>query len=191
MFILLRSTSGFAEISIAIQPFENVDVNLIVSISESISKEYNNAKIEILNRIDLPSSAFYKPRNRYRAEKILKYLNIIKNGKFDKIVGLTDKDISTTLHGHEDWGVFGLTEKVGGYSCVVSIYRLKKNANDELLKTRFKKIIIHELGHAFGLKHCDWSRCVMTEYKGTMKTLDEEQINLCPICRRKIDGRYK
>jgi archaemetzincin len=174
---------GAAQLTIAIQPFENVDTNQLLPLLQLISKEYNNAAIKILSPLPLPQSAFYKPRNRYRAEKLLEFLDSLNNGNYDRVVGFTKKDISTTKDEYDDWGIFGLGN-LNGYSCVVSTFRLKKDGNSNKYSDRLLKIIIHELGHTFGLYHCDWRYCIMTDYKGSIQPLDIQWFHLCAPCRQ-------
>jgi archaemetzincin len=183
LLFLTSSAFSFTEIHIAIQPFGAIDTTQLKPILPFVSKEYNNAKIEIVKPIALPKQAYYKPRSRYRAEIILQFLDSLKNGAYDKVVGFTDKDISTTKGEYEDWGIFGLGD-IDGYACVVSTFRLKKGNNKDLFKERLKRIIIHELGHTFGLAHCDWPQCVMANYKGTIRILDDQWFHLCSSCRK-------
>jgi archaemetzincin len=185
IFLLLISVvSAFgADITISIQPFGTVDTLVIKEIIPEISKEYNNAIIKISNPADIPKSAYYAPRNRYRAEKLLPYLDSINDKKYYRIVGLTDKDISTTKDQYYDWGIFGLGN-LDGYSCVISTFRLKKDGKLNLFRERLKKIVIHELGHTFGLEHCEQAQCVMTSYQGSIKILDNQSWHLCSSCRK-------
>jgi archaemetzincin len=188
LFPLLQAC-GFTEISIAIQPFGKVDTTCLKRIIPAITKEYNDAKIEIRKPLELPQSAFYKPRNRYRAEKILDYLDSINDGRYYRVLGFTEKDISTTKGDIEDWGIFGLGN-LDGYACVVSIFRLKKDGKTDRFEDRLKKIIIHELGHTFGLQHCDWDKCVMANYKGTIQILDDQWFHLCAPCKTEFRKKY-
>jgi archaemetzincin len=177
--------TAFPQISIALQPLGKIDTTLLMKILPLVSREYNNADFKIMPEIKIPQTAYYKPRNRFRAEILLDYLDSIKGDAFEKIIGITRLDISTTKGEYGDWGIFGLGN-IGGYSCVVSVRRLTKNASKELFKTRLRKIITHELGHTFGLYHCDWTRCVMTDYKGTIASLDDCGYHLCTQCREKF-----
>jgi archaemetzincin len=181
---------AFTEISIAIRPFGNVDTTVLLPLLDAIVQEYHAANIVIRKPIALPQSAYYKPRNRYRAEKILEYLDSINDNTCYRVVGFTKKDISTTKGDVDDWGIFGLGT-IEGYACVVSTFRLKKDGRIDLFEGRLKRIIIHELGHTFGLYHCDWRQCVMANYKGTIKILDEQWAHLCAPCKRDFRNRYR
>jgi archaemetzincin len=68
----------------------------------------------------------------------------------------------------------------------------------KLLLKRCCKVLAHETGHMFGLKHCIYFRCVMNG-SNSMSESDKRPINLCPICLRKLHhsigfeimGRYR
>jgi archaemetzincin len=131
--------------------------------------------------------AYYEPRNRYRAEKLLVYLDSIRDRSHTKILGLTSKDISTTKGEYLDWGIFGLGS-INGHPCIVSTYRLKKGKQGErLLTKRLVDVVNHELGHTFGFKHCPNTGCLMEDGKGTIKTVDNSNGKFCEKCRRRLD----
>ena len=47
------------------------------------------------------------------------------------------------------------------------------------------KILNHETGHMFGLRHCVFYRCAMN-YSNSLQELDGTPIHYCPICHRKL-----
>lgn len=81
--------------------------------------------------------------------------------------------------------VFGEAQLTG--SCaVVSLHRLREEfyglpARDELLRERLVKEAVHELGHTFGLRHCDDWRCVMTSSHG-VERIDIKDAHFCAPC---------
>src|SRR5438105_724571 len=87
--LLAFSLSAIAsnQIVIAIQPLGSFDGKIIDKIIISIKKTYK-ADVIILSDKNLPDYAYYKPRNRYRAEKLLYFLDNIKERNFIKILGL-------------------------------------------------------------------------------------------------------
>ena len=114
------------EITILIQPFEDVKPKQLAEISENIRKIY--PKIKILEPIDFPKNAYYQPRNRYRADSIIKYLRT-KTPNNCVTLALTNKDISVTKGKVADFGVMGLGYRPGN-ACVASSFRLNpKNKN--------------------------------------------------------------
>ena len=172
----LISTFSFAQPKpkIGLVYFNHVDKQLEEKIKFGIESTYNCVTIPY-HKISLPSTAFYPPRNRYRAEKILDYLKAISSYK--NTIGITTKDISTTKDNHLDWGVMGL----GRYNvCVVSTYRLGGSYE------RAVKVAIHEVGHCLKLPHCSDVLCVMTAGDGTSKNLDKSSPYLCNSCKQKF-----
>jgi archaemetzincin len=133
----------------------------------------------------LPKEAYYAPRARYRAEKLLDFLEAHTPQDSHVIVGLTNVDISTTKGSHEDWGILGLAS-VGGGECVVSRFRAKRGATDDLhTRVRLAKTVVHEVGHTLGLLHCPNYGCLMEDGKGTVTTTDHE-VDLCDTCRTQL-----
>ena len=134
---------------------------------------------------------------RFRADSILNWLDRNRPDSIDIMLGVTKKDIAITkidkLTGkvkspaskYTDWGIFGLG-RVGGYSCVVSAYRLHKNAGKTKFYKRFTRIANHEIGHVLGLYHCPESNCLMNDANETIRTIDSSTGILCEKCRSGI-----
>ena len=179
------------KIKIGILPFSEADASYSKLLKSEIELFYN-CEVIILPEQKLPDFAFYKPRNRYKADSLLKYLKIKLPKECDYILGITGKDISTKDETHEDWGVFGLGF-IGGPSCVVSDFRLKKSATDKHhLQERLIKVVLHELGHTLGLPHCTADKkCLMEDADGTIKSVDREEKYLCESCKKKLPKGIK
>lgn len=43
----------------------------------------------------------------------------------------------------------------------------------------------HEIGHMFGIKHCQWLNCVM-QGSNHLEESDRRPLDFCPICLRKL-----
>ena len=171
---------------VAIQPFEDFPQDITKEVQMAIDSMYD-IESTILSPIDLPKSAYYQPRNRYRADSLIRYLKQEKPNEYDKILGLTTSDISTTKDGYKDFGIMGLGFRPGK-SCVGSLYRVQRGArNRQQIISRFRKVTVHELGHNFGLKHCTYdAKCLMQSAKGKATTIDKADEILCENCRRLI-----
>lgn len=178
LFIVLSCTNGKNENSnnqkvIVIQPLGSFKAEQAKKVFKEIKAI--NPKVVLRSNISFPENSYYKPRNRYRADSIIKSLkdNI---GKDSVIVGLSNSDISTTKNGIKDWGVMGLGYRPGK-ACVVSDFRLSvKNKNQ-----KFYKLVLHELGHTAGLPHCAIKTCLMRDAEGG-NPLDEEK-DFCNNCK--------
>ncbi len=142
-------------------------------------------EIKVLPRVDLPAKAFYKPRSRYRAEKLLDFLEARRPKDGYRILGLTGVDISTTNGAIHDWGILGLATMDGG-ACVISSFRCKmRSRGAQHARERLAKVAVHEIGHTLGLDHCPTVGCVMEDARGLVKTCDREY-DLCAKCRRQL-----
>ncbi|XP_069849240.1 archaemetzincin-2 [Dipodomys merriami] len=53
------------------------------------------------------------------------------------------------------------------------------------LLLRSCKTLTHEIGHIFGLRHCQWLACLM-QGSNHLEEADRRPLNLCPICLRKL-----
>jgi len=160
-------------IVIKIQPYSDFSEKLTNNLFEQLKKLY--PYVELNEPIPLPKQAYYAPRNRYKADTLIRYL--WKNSKsYINTIGLTSKDISTTKDNISDWGIMGLGYMPGN-ACVVSTFRLdKKNIQEQLYK-----VAIHELGHTQGLKHCPDKSCFMRDAEGKNHTNEEKYF--CPECK--------
>lgn len=142
--------------------------------------------IEILPGRPLPPEAFYPPRSRYRADKLLEALASSKPIDCERVLGLTSADISVTKGPNPDWGVFGYAW-LSGQACVVSIHRLKKKPSAEHpLSERLFKVAVHEIGHTLGLPHCPSPVCVMGDCLGSITSVDSSEPAFCARCRARI-----
>jgi archaemetzincin len=142
----------------------------------------------VLPDVPLPKAAFYAPRSRYRAEKLLDTLRPRLPPGALRIAGITAVDISTTKPPYDDWGILGLAN-IDGSACVLSTFRCHRRAKSaEHARVRFAKTAVHELGHTFGLEHCPNRGCLMEDGGGSVLTTDRER-DLCLDCRALVAGR--
>lgn len=178
---IASSSPSLTNQTIEIQPLGKIDKNLVACARDGLAAFYK-AKVVVLPAKALPKNAFYAPRQRYRADKLISWLY---KGRGSIVVGLTSADISTTKRQYKDWGVFGLGY-LGKGACVVSTYRLRRGVSPALLRQRLVKVVNHEVGHNLGLPHCPSPGCMMNDAEGKVSTVDQENGKLCPSCRSKI-----
>lgn len=143
--------------------------------------------IDVVRRdpVPLPRGAFYPPRQRYRAERLLGFLESLAAPEAHRVLGVTNVDISTTKGSYPDWGVLGLAG-IDGKTCVLSSFRCRRRAkSSEHARIRFAKTAVHELGHTFGLPHCPNFGCIMEDGQGSVFTTDHEY-DLCTESRARL-----
>jgi archaemetzincin len=168
---------------VILQPLQFDDTRMLAYLEDTIEKFYP-IEIVIAAKRNFPSSFYYAPRNRYRADSTIKWLKQIKPDSARTIVGITNQDVSVNKGAHNDYGVMGLGYKPGN-SCVVSTFRVRKTAiSQKHFQQRLFKVVVHEMGHNFGLSHCADESCIMVDAEGQMK-LDKEK-DLCGNCKQKL-----
>jgi archaemetzincin len=183
LLFLLSASCKKTDPKICLQPFQGIHEKEVMEVKKSV-EAYYHFHVTVLEDKALPENSNYKPLHRYSADSLLLFLKNNKPQEYDKIIGLTNRDISTNKNDNPYYGIFGLAF-LGGESCVVSSFRLNK-LND-LFYQRLAKVAVHEIGHTLGLPHCEHSeKCFMTSAKGKLKTIDGEEFKLCDHCRESI-----
>lgn len=174
--------------TVVLVPLKSFPEDLIADIETSLAAEFG-VEVARYDIQQLPKEAYYPPRKRYRAEKLLDFLEELPPAREPdtKLLGLTEVDISTTNEPHEDWGIFGLG-RMPGRVAVLSSKRLKRKAKDRAHVIRRVRITaLHEIGHTFGLDHCPEQRCLMQDAEGSIKNTDTASGTLEPGCRAKLE----
>ncbi len=156
--------------------------DFLEKIAEDITREFLfPVNIEAYH-IDL--SEFYDPtRRQYNGEKLLKEVDTMSSPISLKTIGLFRVDIFIPILTY----IFGQAF-LGGRTGIASTYRLNNERygmepDEKLLQDRFRKEVIHELGHTFGLKHCHIPPFVMIS-STHVEDIDQKSAQLCPKCRK-------
>ena len=137
-----------------------------------------------------PLFAYDRQRSQYFSTRILERLLEERPVDALKIVGITNVDLFIPILTF----VFGEAQ-LDGPAAVVSACRLHPTfyglpSDDRLLDKRLAKETIHELGHTFGLIHCQNQACVMSAspYADRIDLKSEE---FCLPCRRLLNSRLE
>jgi archaemetzincin len=125
-------------------------------------------------------------RNQYYSTAILQAMQPLA-GSGARLLAVTSHDLYVPVLTF----VFGEAQ-LGGNCAVVSMHRLREEfyglpPNEELLRARLVKEAVHELGHTFGLRHCDNWQCVMTS-SHAVERLDVKGAEFCFLCGRVVAG---
>ncbi len=136
--------------------------------------------------IEMPPTAYDALREQHNADIVLDHVRRAMHGD-DKVLTITSADL---FHGQLNF-VFGQAQCPGN-AALVSICRLDpvfygSPANHELLPERAAKEATHELGHAFGLEHCENFNCVMS-FSSNIHEVDKKEPLFCEKCRKKLYG---
>jgi archaemetzincin len=146
-----------------------------------------SVQVRVEPQRELPKEAFYTPRRRWRAEKLIAAIEANPPADAWKIMAVTEAEISTTKGDIQDWGIAGLGN-LGGLTCVVSAHIYKKHSKTkEALLRRLGDLAVHEFGHTLGLDHCETQACVMADAKGkAVKSADESSGQYCAQCLERL-----
>jgi archaemetzincin len=154
-------------------------------------KEYN-IDFEILpNEFDLKESFYHSQRRQYNADKIMKEMaQFLFNYHFFRALGVIYEDIYSRFYNF----IFGCTSGKESNIALISVIRLDENfynrdENSTLFEKRVLREAIHELGHTFGLVHCE-NYCVM-QFSNSLAEADNKPTKFCKTCNEKLDNFFK
>jgi len=160
----------------------NFEKEFLAAIAGSVRREYQLPASVKESHLDL--SEFYDPtRRQYNGNKLMTELDSWSSQNHIKNMGLFRVDLFNPILTY----IFGQAALKGNIG-LASIYRLRNEQygmkkDDALLLERFQKVIIHELGHMFGLVHCHLPPCVM-QSSTYVEDIDQKSPHLCSKCRQ-------
>ncbi len=137
----------------------------------------------IVKEMYIDISVFFDPRRRqYNGDKLLRMVDSLDFNGSAKVIALFNVDLFIPILTY----IFGQAQ-LSGRTGIASSYRLSNKRygiedGDKYLLDRFKKEVIHELGHLFGLIHCHAPTCVMRS-STYVEDIDQKEAGLCRKCR--------
>ncbi len=144
----------------------------------------------VLDKVPAKSRVNRNTQNRQLlTTDILKWLPGMKPADCYALIAVTMED----LYPDEAWNfVFGQAMLQGGVG-VFSFARYDPafygeaaaEGDGELMLRRSGKVLTHEMGHMFGMRHCVFYECLMNGSNHLGET-DSRPMHLCPVCLRKL-----
>jgi archaemetzincin len=134
---------------------------------------------------------FFDPaRRQYDANRLLKLLESDFGENSVKTIGLFNVDLFIPILTY----IFGQAF-LDGRTAIASVYRLSNDLygmkkDDDLTISRFKKEVIHELGHTMGLIHCHVPSCVMRSAT-YLEDIDQKAESFCNSCKENIQKKLE
>ena len=168
---------------IALVATGEVNKNLMDRLKDDLSKVFDR-QVSLEKGMSEPLYAYNKERNQYLSTAILSALMDQKEyASYEKILGVVDHDLFVP----ELNFVFG---EAGPKAAVISLTRLRQMfyrlpEDQNLFHQRVLTEAVHELGHTYGLGHCENPRCVMF-FSNSLTDTDRKGSEFCPSCKSKL-----
>jgi archaemetzincin len=125
-----------------------------------------------------PADTLDPKRRQHATSRYLRWL-LAAGPAEGKVLGVTDQDLFIPILTY----VFGEAQ-LDGRCAICSTARLREGvelAGPRLLVERLAKEAVHEVGHAFGLLHCDAAGCVMGR-SAAVAGVDAKSHRFCASC---------
>jgi len=166
-----------------------VDENLLAYLSKRIGSVLQDLKPSVYPLIlQPPREAFNPARRQFNSAKLLDWADGCA------IVAGKGRALLVTV---EDLYVPGLNFVFGqaqhpGRLAIISLRRLQPSfygleASAELLRERAFKEAVHELGHTYGLAHCQAVGCVM-RFSNNISEVDAKTSSFCLDCAEALEN---
>lgn len=138
---------------------------------------------QVLRAHPLPRAALDAARAQYDADALIDAL--FRRAPEDAVglVGITNADLFDTRHGRFVFGLASLIDRVA----VVSLARYRgswwgQSLDPRRFRDRYYKVVVHEVGHTLGLRHCERQVCAMRD-DADIHALDASPRRFCSACR--------
>ncbi len=172
------------------------DKDTLSSLEEALLKEFNASSSSSI--VIAPSTKqipeqqelllFDNQRNQWKSSDVLQWLLdrykklYSKETRRTKILAICNFDAYSDKLNF----VFGEAH-LGGKICAIYLPRLRQEfyglkPDKSLFYQRIVKEAVHELGHAFGLNHCENIKCVMY-FSNSLSDTDIKTNHLCNVCK--------
>jgi archaemetzincin len=161
------------------------------SISSSGSLQSSPFRASTATATMPPTYLYDRRRRQWISNRLLDW--VLKNNNPDdntKVLAVCDFD----AYSDELNFVFGEAH-FGGRVAAIYLSRLKeefyvrKSDTNKLFKQRVIKEAVHELGHVFGLTHCEKSKCVM-HFSNSLQDTDFKDHKFCERCNQILSRQF-
>lgn len=167
--------------SITLLSFGYFKRELLEKVADDVGREFLRDVHLREGHLDL--SEFYDPaRRQYNGNNLLRHIDVAYGSDDVKLLALFSVDLYIPILTF----IFGQA-MLNGRSGIASMYRLSNEwyglpKDEALLRDRFSKEVVHELGHMFGLIHCHNPECVMKS-STYVEDIDQKGEHICLHCR--------
>lgn len=160
-----------------------LDAGLLDPVIDGLAAAYE-CRAKLADPGERPSGTLDAVRRQHSSREVLRWLAARASGLDGRLLGVTNVDLFIPILTF----VFGEAQ-LEGRAAVVSSARLWHD-DPRVTAARLAREAVHEMGHTFGLRHCDGSDgkglrarpCVMGR-SASVRAVDEKGSRLCADCR--------
>jgi archaemetzincin len=171
------------------------DKDILLELEKALLEEFNASSYIVTAppMKQIPKQLLFdKQRNQWKSTDILEWLSDKYRKSYyskearrtttTKILAICDFDAYSDKLNF----VFGEAH-LDGRICAIYLPRIREEfyglkPDKSLFYQRIVKEAVHELGHAFGLNHCENIKCVM-HFSNSLSDTDIKTSHLCNVCR--------
>ena len=161
-----------------------LDEALLAPVRDRVAGEFA-CEVTLRDAAARPVGTWDPKRRQHASREVLRWLVSQLDAVDGRLMGITDVDLFMPVLTF----VFGEAQ-LEGRAAVISSARLVEPADRALTTARLAREAVHELGHTFGLLHCDGADgtgrrarpCVMSR-SASVRAVDAKSPHLCAQCR--------
>ena len=177
-----RSTDSVGQISIV--PVNAMDVTFLERLALCLEERFLHTCV-VERTVRVPRTSLNSVRKQMFFNTLIARIAATPAAADVVRLGITDYDLYKTSHQF----VFGDASEEHRIA-VVSLHRLRneyygERSDANVLFQRTLKEAVHDLGHAFGLKHCFNARCAMY-FSNSIYDTDNKLSHFCENCEKRV-----